>query len=315
MCSGWDAGGPWITDDTAAHHYVQAHLVLKGPQTFSGKLPQPPGNITGYHDVAVQAFRKPDGVETTSGPRPKMTASSAQQKYPAAMASDDDEHTMWVSDGWKPGDAPTPQRPEWLQLAFPQPIETETLWIVPKSPYGPKEIAIQTSTDGKTFVTVEKHALRRDGEAIVPLPPTRTSILRVQVTASYAAENTQIAEVALQQPIGKVRQHALAIKSGRASVRDMGSVRAGVEAPLGPPPFDPEVAALDPAGIVDLTDKLAEARWFGTYRKANGSFYAPATPPPAARSVAALGAGTGLRWTGLMLARWTITSNRWPTYC
>ena len=44
LCSGWDAGGPWITDDTASHHYVQSELAVKGPQEFSSKLPQPPGN-------------------------------------------------------------------------------------------------------------------------------------------------------------------------------------------------------------------------------------------------------------------------------
>ena len=60
LCSGWNAGGPWITDETASHHYVQSELAVKGPQNFSGKLPQPPGNAMGYHDVAVQAFRKPD---------------------------------------------------------------------------------------------------------------------------------------------------------------------------------------------------------------------------------------------------------------
>ena len=56
LCSGWDAGGPWITDETASHHYVQAELNLTGPLKFSGKLPQPPGHAQAYHDVAVQAF-------------------------------------------------------------------------------------------------------------------------------------------------------------------------------------------------------------------------------------------------------------------
>ncbi|MHC4109546.1 MAG: glycosyl hydrolase [Planctomycetota bacterium] len=256
LCSGWDAGGPWITDDTASHHFVQAELDVKGLRKFSGKLPQPPGNVKGYHDVAVQAFRKPDGAKVTSIPRPKVTASSAQKMYPAAKADDDDERTMWVSDGWKKGDAPTPQHPEWLQLEYPRPIETKMLWIVPHSPYGPREIEVQTSTDGKTFTTVKKHAMKRDGEAVIPLPPTRTKILRILVTASYAAENTQIGEVAVQKPAYSGMRSVLAIKSGRASVKNMGSVRAGIETPLGPPPFDSEVAALDPAAIVDLTGKL-----------------------------------------------------------
>jgi len=256
LCSGWDAGGPWITDDTSSHHYVQAELAVKGPQNFSGTLPQPPGNVTGYHDVAVQALRRVESPEVTSIPRPRVTASSAQKNYPAARAIDDDDGTMWVSDGWKKGDAPTPQHPEWLLLEYAQPIEIKMLWIIPQSPYGPREIEVQTSSDGKTFTTIKKHAMKREGEAVLSLPPTRTQILRILVTASYAAENTQISEVTLQEPVKRVQRNMLAIKSTRASVKNMGSVRAGVEAPLGPPPFDPEITAVDPVAILDLTEKL-----------------------------------------------------------
>lgn len=256
LCSGWDAGGPWITDDTASHHYVQAELGLTGPQKYSGKLPQPPGNAKAFRDVAVQAFRTPAGPDVVSIPQPRVTASSAQKGYPAAKAVDGDEQTMWVSDGWKEGDAPTPQRPEWLLLEYPQPVQTEILWIVPRSPYGPREIEIQISADGRAFTTVKKHTLKRGGEEAIPLPPTRSQILRVLVTASYSTQNVQIAEVAVQRPANRALRSLLALKSGRDSVSNMGSVRAGVEAPLGPPPFSPDVLALDPAAIVDLTDRL-----------------------------------------------------------
>jgi hypothetical protein len=97
-----------------------------------------------------------------------MTASSFQKDYPAEKAADGDDETMWVSDGWKAGDAPTPQRPEWLQLEYPQPVATGTLRITPRSPYGPREVEIQTTDDGKTFVTVAKHELKRDGDRPAP---------------------------------------------------------------------------------------------------------------------------------------------------
>src|SRR3990170_4967347 len=35
LCSGWDAGGPWITPEHAAKHFVQSELRLTGPQKFS----------------------------------------------------------------------------------------------------------------------------------------------------------------------------------------------------------------------------------------------------------------------------------------
>ncbi len=254
LCSGWDAGGPWITDDTASHQYVQSEMTLRGPQPFSGRLPLPPGPAKAYREVAVQAFPRPAGPERL--PPPRVTASSSQAPYPAARAGDEDEETMWVSDGWKEGDAPSPGRPEWLQLEYPQPISADTIWIVPKSPYGPRTLAVQTSEDGKTFTTLKQASLARDGGQAIPLPPVRSRIFRVLVTSSYASQNTQIAEATLQKPVKNAFRQQLAYKSGRNSVSDQGSVRAGVEAPLGPPPFDPAIAAIDPAAIVDLTSRL-----------------------------------------------------------
>ena len=218
LCSGWDAGGPWITDETASHHYVQAELNLTGPLKFSGKLPQPPGNAKAYRDVAVQAFPRAVNPERPSTPEPRVTASSAQHNYPAAKAVDGDDQTMWVSNGWKEGDAPTPQRPEWLQLEYPQPITTETLWITPKSPYGPRDIEVQSSSDGKTFTTLKKQSLKRDGEQVIPLPPTRSQIFRILVTASYAVENCQIAEAGLTKP-AKAASRRLAGDQGRTRFR------------------------------------------------------------------------------------------------
>src|SRR3989304_10496888 len=61
LCSGWDAGGPWITPDFAAKQFVQSELRLTGPQKFEGKLPQPPSDAAYYRDVAVQAVREKSG--------------------------------------------------------------------------------------------------------------------------------------------------------------------------------------------------------------------------------------------------------------
>ncbi len=256
LCSGWDAGGPWITDETASHHYVQAELNVTGPAKSAGKLPQPPGNAKAYRDVVVQAFPRPTNSEKSFTPGPRGTASSAQPNYPAENAIDGDAETMWVSNGLKAGDAPTEARPEWLQLEYPQPISTEQLWITPKSPYGPREIEIQSSSDGKTFTTLKKQSLKRDGDQIISLPQTRSQFFRILVTSSFTVENCQIAEAGFTPPQKSVARRLLAIKAGRDSISDMNSVRAGVEAPLGPSPFDPQAPVIDPATIVDLTGRL-----------------------------------------------------------
>ena len=56
LCSGWNAGGPWIEPAQACKRHVSSELVLAGPQHFSGKLPAPPADPRFYQDMAVQAF-------------------------------------------------------------------------------------------------------------------------------------------------------------------------------------------------------------------------------------------------------------------
>ncbi|MFZ1935972.1 MAG: glycosyl hydrolase [Thermoguttaceae bacterium] len=57
MAGGWVMMGPWVTQDDAMKKIVQSELKLKGPQKFSGQLPQPTTVDGYYRDVMVQAFR------------------------------------------------------------------------------------------------------------------------------------------------------------------------------------------------------------------------------------------------------------------
>jgi hypothetical protein len=57
LCSGWDAGGPWITPERACKKHTHSELILTGPQHFRGELPHPDCDPRLYRDIAVQAFR------------------------------------------------------------------------------------------------------------------------------------------------------------------------------------------------------------------------------------------------------------------
>jgi len=50
LCSGWNAGGPWLTRDDAIKHFVWEELTLEGPRDFDGELPRykekPPASTT-----------------------------------------------------------------------------------------------------------------------------------------------------------------------------------------------------------------------------------------------------------------------------
>jgi hypothetical protein len=71
LCSGWDAGGPWIQPEHACKQYTHSEMALAGPQSFAGLLPQPKSDKRLYRDVAVFAFQTPN-------PGPKLD--EAQQK-------------------------------------------------------------------------------------------------------------------------------------------------------------------------------------------------------------------------------------------
>jgi len=57
LCSGWNAGGPWISPELACKQHTHSELLLNGPQHFRGELPHPHSDSRFYRDVAVQAFR------------------------------------------------------------------------------------------------------------------------------------------------------------------------------------------------------------------------------------------------------------------
>jgi len=60
LCSGWNAGGPWVTPEHAAKKIVGAATVVKGPGRVSVSLPQPEKVQGFYQDIAVLGWR--DGM-------------------------------------------------------------------------------------------------------------------------------------------------------------------------------------------------------------------------------------------------------------
>lgn len=55
LCSGWDAGGPWVTHEHAAKKLVSAQTLVKGPGRVSITLPKPPVVQGFYREIAVLA--------------------------------------------------------------------------------------------------------------------------------------------------------------------------------------------------------------------------------------------------------------------
>jgi hypothetical protein len=62
LCSGWDAGGPWVTPDHAMKQLVFSEITVHGPGEVDESLPQPAQKHGWYRDIAVLACRAGQGA-------------------------------------------------------------------------------------------------------------------------------------------------------------------------------------------------------------------------------------------------------------
>jgi hypothetical protein len=73
LCSGWNAGGPWITAEEAPQNLVFSRKLVKGPQNFSGSLAEPKHMDAFYRDTFVLAYKlqPADAADATSKAAPE----------------------------------------------------------------------------------------------------------------------------------------------------------------------------------------------------------------------------------------------------
>ena len=198
LCSGWDAGGPWVTPEYAAKKLVSAQMTIKGPGRATSVLPQPPAVQGFYRDIVVWAVPLPaDSLSEC-----ELTASSQYQDFGPALAEDGNGESRWVSNGDKPGMGPTPDKPEFLQYDFATAGTAAGVYLKPYRECGPAEVVVQCSDDGKTFRPLTRATFKPGEEAALPFDETRAKHFRVQFLSAQpfgdgAIWNVQVAEIAL----------------------------------------------------------------------------------------------------------------------
>jgi hypothetical protein len=198
LCSGWNAGGPWVTHEHAAKKLVSVQTVVQGPGRLAVSLPKP-ALVQGYYrDVVVWAAPFVDDAVA----RCKLVASSQYQDYGPALAEDGNDETRWVSNGGKPGMGPTREKPEFLQFDFETPWAAAGVYLKPYSECGPKDVEVQCSDDSRTFRTLIRATLQPGEEKTLEFRETRAKHFRVLFASSHpyrdgANWNVQVAEIAL----------------------------------------------------------------------------------------------------------------------
>ena len=200
LCSGWNAGGPWITPEHAAKKLACSQTIVKGPGNISVTLPQPQAVQGFYCDLAVLAC--PVGTNAFSA---TLSASSQYQHYSPALAEDGDDTSRWISNGDKPGMGPTPEKPEFLQFALEEPQVVAGVYLKPYPECGPSEVEVQCSDDGKTFRPLKREIFKPLEVKAILFEETRAKQFRVVFLSSHpfhgqANWNVQVSEIALLAP-------------------------------------------------------------------------------------------------------------------
>ncbi len=198
LCSGWNAGGPWVTAEHAAKKLVSAQTVVKGPGRVSVALPKPPAAQGFYRDIVVLAAPLPDGAMNEC----TLLASSQYQDYGPALAEDGNDDTRWVSQGDKPGMGPTPEKPQFLQFDLDAPRTAAGVYLKPYPDCGPKAIEVQCSDDGQNFRPLTRVTLKPREEKTLTFDETRAKHFRIVFLSAHpyrdgASWNVQVAEIAL----------------------------------------------------------------------------------------------------------------------
>lgn len=254
LCSGWNLGGPWIKPELACKRHVHSELSVSGPRLFKGKLPQPAVDKRFYRDVAVQAF--PITASNKVGER-KLTASSAHEKYPVGNAADGDLNSFWVSNGERPNEGPSTDKPEWLLFDLGESRAVKRVTIAPRPGYGPREAELQTATDLRSFTTVKSFSMEKEKPLEVELPDRPVRYVRLFVTGTWAPtrENVQVCEFTVDgltaRPEGL--SALMALKALSSSVDGTAPTVEINEASLRPLPPGEGDPVIDKSSMVDLT--------------------------------------------------------------
>ncbi|MDP6545946.1 MAG: glycosyl hydrolase [Phycisphaerae bacterium] len=216
LCSGWNAGGPWVKPAQAAKRVVWSDAVVQGGKKIEIQLPTPRGLKNNYYrDDAIVAFKIAAREAMAAS---KLTASSSYPKYPPPLAIDRNPATRWISNGDKPGQGPTAKAPEFLNWEFPAPFPAASLVVTPYSDCGPKDCELQCSDDGKVFRTICKFVVAPRKVKTVTFDETKAKFFRMVVTSSYPFQgkecwNVQISEISLLKKGQKPPSQAAQFKS------------------------------------------------------------------------------------------------------
>ena len=189
--AGWcGSGGPWITPELSMQKFTTSEVLVEGPKRFEGLLPVPPMVKDFYQDIGVLAFPTPAGDEVRmSAFSPKVTTSAAGPKVkPQTLV--DGKSGPPIAFG-----KPERNKPQWIQVEFPQPFAARSLTITAAG--GDKNAiygALQISEDGQKFKTVRDFTIKPP-QSSVGFEPVSSRWYRIQ----FSRTDARLAKLAVSE--------------------------------------------------------------------------------------------------------------------
>lgn len=270
--SGWNLGGPSVLPEESSKRVTYTSTVIEGGKAVELALTKPEEKGGYYADVAVLAV--PVAGNGSAGRIAGITASSAQEGMGAARAADGDPATFWVSSGKEPGEGPTPQATEWIELRFAAAATVDGVDIHARPGYGPTKGWVEAIHEGRSTKVADFNG-DGSGAIRVSFQPTMAEVIAIRVSGSKdpkgaSPRNVQVAEVNIRaggrefggQNTKPAGAHLLAQKAYFSYPGAFTAAESWHLLDNGP--VRPGEAAIPREAVIDLTDKMdagGKLRW------------------------------------------------------
>lgn len=224
--SGWNLGGPCVTAEDAAKQVVFSETAVSGPRPDGVTLPLPSIREGYYRDIAVVAYSNRPVEESVSSY--VSSASSEQAKHDSSLAVDAAPETFWVSGGEQPGQGPSRESPEWLQIEFDAPVTVAGAEVLGRKGYGPAFCKIEGAGKDGAFTRLGRFGVKDGKPAVERFGPFTSLEFRLVIESSYdpihpdGPRNVQVADWVL---LGQDGNPVEPMRRGRP-VRDL-ALKAG----------------------------------------------------------------------------------------
>jgi hypothetical protein len=259
ICDGWaTASGPWIMPDLSMQVLTWSEARVT-PEDGAIRLPQPPSKRDYYRDVATIAFPWPEAFDASSATlRPRVTSDLPLAKAPLGAILDPANATD-VFDTTDPG---------YVDFAFDTPFTLRSVTVRTPSPWGyspgvyraANSLEVQASDDGVHFRPIGRleypqHGWQTDLTTLThAVPETRARVFRfvhVPETPGPYRENYDFGQDV------RLRLYSLELSSRPEIHQIVGKTAAQWSISRRTTARDvPDQACVDPAAIVDLSDRL-----------------------------------------------------------